>query len=56
MTRYAFLGPAGTFSEEALRGMGLGEVEHVPCDSIEDVFLTVERGKADAGIVPIADP
>lgn len=53
MPRYAFLGPAGTFSEEALRGLGLEDVEHVACASIADVFTTVERGRADAGIVPV---
>jgi len=51
--RYAFLGPAGTFTEEALRSLGIPDLEAIPCVSIEDVFATVERGKADAGIVPI---
>lgn len=53
MARYAFLGPAGTFSEEALRGLGLDNPEHVACASIPEVFTTIERGRADAGIVPI---
>jgi prephenate dehydratase len=53
MPRYAFLGPAGTFSEEALLSLGLEDVEDVPCISIEEVFEAVERGQADAGIVPI---
>lgn len=51
--RYAFLGPAGTFSEEALFSLGLPDVEPVSCTSIEEVFEAVERGRADAGIVPI---
>jgi len=51
--RYAFLGPSGTFSEEALFSMDLPEVEPVECANIPDVFVTVEGGSAEAGIVPI---
>lgn len=53
MPRYAFLGPSGTFSEEALFSLGIEGLEPVPCISIDEVFEAVERGKADAGIVPI---
>jgi prephenate dehydratase len=53
MSRYAFLGPAGTFSEEALIALGIEELTPVACASIDDVFEAVERGQADAGIVPI---
>lgn len=53
MPRYAFLGPAGTFSEEALFALGIEDLEPVACASIDEVFEAVERGQADAGIVPI---
>jgi len=53
MTRYAFLGPAGTFSEEALYSLGLDDLEPIECTSIAEVFEAVERGRADAGVVPI---
>lgn len=53
MTRYAFLGPAGTFSEEALLSLDIEGVVPVPCASIGEVFEAVERGQADAGVVPI---
>ena len=53
MTRYAFLGPAGTFSEEALYTLGIEDLEPVECTSIPEVFEAVERGRADAGVVPI---
>ncbi|MBE0476420.1 MAG: prephenate dehydratase [Coriobacteriia bacterium] len=53
MSRFAFLGPAGTFTEEALLSLGLPGVEPVPCASIEDVFAAVESGDAARGIVPI---
>lgn len=53
MVRYAFLGPAGTFSEEALLSLEIEDLEPIPCLTIDEVFEAVERGKADAGIVPI---
>lgn len=53
MTRYAFLGPAGTFSEEALYTLGIDDLEPIECTSIPEVFEAVERGRADAGVVPI---
>jgi prephenate dehydratase len=53
MPRYAFLGPAGTFSEEALLLLDIEDLEPLSCVSIEDVFEAVERGQAEAGIVPI---
>jgi len=53
MTRYAFLGPAGTFSEEALLSLALPDCELVECATIGEVFEAVERGRAEAGVVPI---
>ena len=53
MTKIAFLGPAGTFSEVAVNSFGLGEVESLLCTTIPEVFESVERGKADLGGVPI---
>jgi prephenate dehydratase len=53
VTRYAFLGPAGTHSEEALLSLGLPDVEPVPCATISDVFAAVEDGRADRGVAPI---
>lgn len=55
---YAFLGPEGTFSDQAVRtfvskGKLASEYEPLPCDSMSDVFETVDRGKADYGVVPI---
>jgi prephenate dehydratase len=53
MNRYAYLGPAGTFSEEALLKLELEDLEPVACTTIDEVFEAVERGQADGGIVPI---
>lgn len=53
MVRYAYLGPAGTFSEEALLSLGIADLEPVECASIAEVFEAVERGRVDGGVVPI---
>ncbi|MDP1658438.1 MAG: prephenate dehydratase [Methylotenera sp.] len=49
----AFLGPLGTYSEEAaLKQFGLGR-NAVVCGSIDEVFRTLEAGQADYGVVPV---
>ena len=51
--RVAFLGPAGTFSEQAaVQFFGSG-VEHVPCVSFDEVFHAAASGRADFGVVPV---
>lgn len=49
----AFLGPLGTYSEEAaLKQFGLGR-QAVVCGSIDEVFRTIESDAADYGVVPV---
>jgi chorismate mutase / prephenate dehydratase len=49
----AFLGPLGTYSEEAaLKQFGQGR-SAIVCGSIDEVFRTVEAGQADYGVVPV---
>lgn len=49
----AFLGPLGTYSEEAaLKQFGEGR-NAVVCSSIDEVFRTVEADQADYGVVPV---
>lgn len=49
----AYLGPAGTFSQEAaLKHFG-GLAATLPCASIDDVFRQVETGAAGYGVVPV---
>jgi chorismate mutase/prephenate dehydratase len=51
--RVAFLGPAGTFSEEAALGYFGSSIVRVPCGSLDEVFRLTSAGAADFGVVPI---
>jgi prephenate dehydratase len=51
--RVAFLGPAGTHSEEALRASAPPEADAVPYPTIYDAVIAVEEGEVDRAIVPI---
>ena len=56
MSKIAYLGPLGTFCEEAACKFiigGTNDWELLPCNSILDVFASVHRGEVDTGIVPI---
>jgi chorismate mutase/prephenate dehydratase len=49
----AFLGPSGTFSEQAVYQQFGSAVECLPCVSIDEVFRATEAGTADFGVVPV---
>lgn len=49
----AYLGPVGTFSEQAMYKHFGHAVEGLPCASIDEVFRATEAGTADFGVVPI---
>jgi prephenate dehydratase len=52
--RCAYLGPRGTFCEQAVDALYPGgEVTPVPCSSIEATFDAVRTGLADRAVVPI---
>ena len=51
--RVAYLGPAGTFSEQALLRHFGSSVDAVPCPTIDEVFRATEAGATDFGIVPV---
>ncbi|MDX6626366.1 MAG: prephenate dehydratase [Solirubrobacterales bacterium] len=54
MPTIAYLGPAGTFTEDALREASAGgEFEPLRTATIPDAILAVERGEADLALVPI---
>lgn len=52
--RIAYLGPAGTFTEDALgEALPEGSYESLRTPTIPDAILAVERGEADRALVPI---
>ena len=51
--RVAYLGPAGTFSEQAAVQFFGSSIEHVPCTSIDEVFRATASGGATFGVVPV---
>jgi prephenate dehydratase len=53
MSRVSFQGVAGAYSEEAVRQFFGPDVETVPCRTFGDVFVAVEEGDADFGMLPI---
>ena len=54
MTRLAYLGPPGTFTEEALLSCPEADgAELVPMTTVPDVIAAVEAKEVDGGVVPI---
>jgi len=51
--RVAYLGPAGTFSEEAAVRFFGSSIEHVACTSFDEVFRAATAGTAEFGVVPL---
>ena len=52
--RLGYLGPPGTFSEEAARNAGAGrDAELVPFASIHEAVIAVDRGTIDRALVPV---
>lgn len=51
--KVAYLGPEASFSNlAAIKRFG-SQVEYLPCESITEVFIEVDKGNADFGVVPI---
>jgi prephenate dehydratase len=51
--RIAYLGPRGTFSEDALRAaVGDDEVDALPAPTVSDAIIAVRQGDADRALVP----
>lgn len=54
MGRIAYLGPEGTFTEQALRGLPEADrAELVPAEGVDAALNAVRQGAADAACVPV---
>ncbi|TQS41766.1 prephenate dehydratase [Cryptosporangium phraense] len=54
MLRYAYLGPAGTFTEQALRSIPeAADAELLPMVTVPEALSAVRTGTADAALVPL---
>jgi chorismate mutase/prephenate dehydratase len=51
--RVAYLGPEGTFCHQASRRRFGASAEFFPQPNVGEVFVAVERGRADFGVVPV---
>jgi chorismate mutase/prephenate dehydratase len=51
--RVAFLGPTGSFSEQAAFEYMGQDISAVPCPDFDEVFRRVEADGADVGVVPV---
>src|SRR5919112_6666043 len=52
--RYAYLGPEGTFTEQALRSLpAAAKAELQPCSTVTVALDAVRGGEADGAVVPI---
>ena len=51
--RVAFLGPAGTFTEEALRASAGEAVDAVPYPTVYETVMAVQEEEAERAVVPI---
>ena len=49
----AYLGPQGTYSEQAVWQQFGQAIEGLPCVSIDEIFRSVEAGTAEFGVVPV---
>ena len=49
----AFLGPAGTYTEEALLASATEPIEAVACVTVHETVMAVQEGRADRAVVPI---
>ena len=51
--RVAYLGPAGTYSEEALQASASGAATGIPYPTIHEAVMAVQEGAVERAVVPI---
>jgi prephenate dehydratase len=49
----AYLGPAGTYTHEAMRSSAVGEISPQPRSTVYETVMAVQEGAAEQAIVPI---
>lgn len=53
MTKVAFQGAPGAYSEEAINQFFGPDVERIPCTTLADIFFAVENQEAKYGMLPV---
>jgi chorismate mutase/prephenate dehydratase len=51
--RVSYLGPTGTYSEQAVRTLFGHQVEMLPCQSLDEALRKAETGLADIALLPV---
>jgi chorismate mutase/prephenate dehydratase len=51
--RVSYLGPAGTYSEQAVRTLFGHQVEMVPCTTMDEAIREAEAGAVDCALLPV---
>ena len=51
--RVAYLGPAGTYTDEAMRASGPADLEAEPRGTVYETVMAVQEGETDRAVVPI---
>lgn len=51
--RVSYLGPAGTYSEQAVRTLFGHQVDMVPCATMEEAVREAEAGSVDCALLPV---
>ena len=51
--RVSYLGPAGTYSEQAVRALFGHRVEFVPCVTLDEAIREAEAGSVDCALLPV---
>jgi prephenate dehydratase len=49
----AYLGPAGTYTDEAMRASAAGEIDPRPRSTVYETVMAVQEGETDRAVVPI---
>ena len=55
MLKVGYLGPEGTFSEEAsaVYRKKIGKADFIPYSAIHDLLIDADKGRIDEGVAPI---